>query len=120
MEYKLNAKNNELQNLLNQNNSLVNNEITSLKRGEKIINVNFVSIGNQDICNYSLICKNTDLFVRLEEKLYQGFPQFKNYETFFKVNTRRIKRFKTIDENKIKSNDIISIFIVEEDEDNQK
>ena len=88
-------------------------EITSIKPGEKIIAVNFLSMGNQDIINYCLPCKNTDLFVRLEEKLYQDFPQFKDYETYFEVKTRRIKRFKTIDENKINCNDIISVFIID-------
>ena len=70
-------------------------------------------MGTQDIMNYSLICKNTELFVRLEERLYEDFPQFKNYETFFEVNTRRIKRFKTLDENNIKSKDLINIFTVD-------
>ena len=87
-------------------------EITSIKPGEKIIAVNFLSMGNQDIINYCLPCKNTDLFVRLEEKLYQDFPQFKDYETYFEVKARRIKRFKTLDENKINCNDIISVFII--------
>ena len=88
-------------------------EITSIKPGEKIIAVNFLSMGIQDIINYCLPCKNTDLFVRLEEKLYQDFPQFKDYETYFEVKTRRIKKFKTIDENKINCNDIISVFIID-------
>ena len=47
------------------------------------------------------------------EKLNHDHPDLKNYETYFEVGTRRIKRFKTLDENKIKSNDIISIFINE-------
>ena len=33
--------------------------------------------------------KNTDLFVRLEEKLYDDFPEFKNYETYFEVKTKK-------------------------------
>jgi hypothetical protein len=70
-------------------------------------------MGNQDIGHYAVVCKNTDLFVRLEEKLYNEYPQFKNYETYFEVKTKRIKRFKTLDENKIKNGDIINIFIVE-------
>ena len=73
-----------------------------------------MSFGTQDIGHYNLICKNTDLFVRLEERLYQDFPDFKNYETYFVVNTRRIKRFKTIDENNIKNNDIVNVFRIEE------
>ena len=77
--------------------------------------VNFVSIGSQEISNYNIVCKNTDLFVRLEERLYQDFPQFKDYDTYFKVNTKIIKRFKTLDENHIKSNDVINVFKIEDD-----
>ena len=47
--------------------------------------INFVSMGLQGINNYNLICKNTDLFVRLEERLYGDFPQFKEYDTYFEV-----------------------------------
>ena len=90
-----------------------NTPITILRPGEKIMTINFVSMGTQEIGHYSLPCKNTDLFIRLEEKLNHDHPDLKNYETYFEVGTRRIKRFKTLDENKIKSNDIISIFINE-------
>ena len=107
----------EIQNL--KVNNLANSNqsgylIPSLKPGEKIIAINFVSMGIQDISNYNLICKNTDLFVRLEERLYNEFPNFKNFETYFEVKTKRIKRFKTIEENGIKGNDVISVFIIEE------
>ena len=110
------SKNIEQQKLLSD--TILNNKITSIKPGEEIISVNFVSMGNNDIGHYSLICKNTDLFVRLEERLYEDFPEFKNYETYFEVNTKRIKRFKTIDENKIKSKDIITVFRVEDESEN--
>ena len=72
-------------------------------------------MGSNDINNYNQICKNTELFVRVEERLYKDFPQFKNYETYFEVNGKRIKRFKTLNENKIKKNDVICIFTIEED-----
>ena len=84
------------------------------KLGEKIISVNFMTIGNQDIMNYSMPCKKSDLFVELEGKLYEDFPKYKNYNTYFEVNTRRIKRFKSIEENNIKGNDIIYLFVIEE------
>ena len=91
-----------------------NNVVTSLFPGETAFSVLFMTMGNQDIQNYAMTCKNTDLFVTLEEKLYNDYPKYKNYDTFFQVNTRRIKRFKTIEENNIKCNDIISIFIIDE------
>ena len=75
--------------------------------------INFVSMGIQDIGHYCLPCKNTDLFVRLEEKLNNDFPQLKDHEIYFEVKTKRIKRFKTLDENKIKSNDIVNIFLID-------
>ena len=111
----MNKKNNEIQQLLIKNNNTRDKyKITSINPGEEIISINFVSMGNQDIMNYNLICKNIDLFVREEERLYEKFPQFKKLETFFEVNGKRIKRFLTLDENKIKDNDIINIFIIEE------
>jgi hypothetical protein len=93
--------------------SIKTKSITELKEGEVIISVLFLSMGRQDIQNYSLPCKNTDLFVDLERQLYEDYPEYKNYETYFEVNTRRILRFKTIEENNIRSNAIINIFTVD-------
>ena len=96
----------------NLNNNLINNNyVISSKPGEKILSINFVSNGFQGIMNYSLPCKNTELFVRLEEKLNNDYPELKDKETYFLVNGRKIKRFKTLDENHIKSNDVINLFL---------
>ena len=118
LENEIIKKNKEIENYKSNINTFNNNNnlgfsITSIKPGEKIMTVNFVTMGIQDIGHYSLACKNTDLFVRLEERLYQDYPQFKNYETYFEVKTKRIRRFKTLEENKIDNNDIINIFIAE-------
>ena len=113
LENNLSIKNMEIQNYKSKNNINIKNEITSILPGEKIIGVNFVSMGINDIGHYNLVCKDSDLFVRLEERLYEDFPQFKEYETYFEVKTRRIKRFKTLKENNIKTNDIINVFIID-------
>ena len=89
------------------------NIVTTLFPGERAMSVLFMTMGSQDIQNYAMTCKNTDLFVTLEEKLYMDYPKYKNCETYFLVNSKRVKRFKTIEENNIKSNDIISLFICE-------
>lgn len=96
-----------------QNSKENQNEITSIKPGEKIISVQFISQGINDIFNYGMACKNTDLFVKLEERLYNDFPKYRKLETLFEVNGRRILRFQTLDENKIKNNDIINLFFNE-------
>ena len=71
-------------------------------------------MGNNDIGHYSLVCKYRDLFVKIEERLYDDFPKFTDYSTYFEANGRRIKRFKTLEQNKIKNNDIINLFIIDE------
>ena len=114
LENDLIKKNNEIPQLLIKNNNAKSTyEITSIHPGEKIMAINFVSMGNQDIMNYNLMCKNIDLFIRLEERLYEDFPQFKEFETYFEVNGKRIKRFKTIEQNNIKTNDVINVFTIE-------
>ena len=65
----------------------------------------------QEIKNYCLECRNTDLFVRLEEKLCEDFPKLKDYEIYFENKVKRIKRFKTLDENDIKNNDSINLIL---------
>ena len=112
MENDLVQKDIKIQKLLSQKSNDYF-DISSLKSNDKIICANFVSMGNNDIGHYSLVCKTRDLFVNLEERLYNDFPQFKNYETYFEVNGKRIKRFQTLEQNKIKNNDIINIFIIE-------
>ena len=69
--------------------------------------------GNQDIINYSMACRTTDLFSSLEERLYQDYPNHRNIEKIFMVNTNRISRNKTLEENNIKNNDIINIFPID-------
>ena len=103
----------ELENKIGENNNEVQSEylITSINPGDKIIAVNFVSKGIQVIEHYNLICKKTDLFIKLEERLYKDFPKFKDYNTNFISNGKSVKRFKSIGDNNIKNNDVISIVI---------
>ena len=113
LENNILQKNIEIQKLISEYNLNNQNAITTIKPGEKIIAVNFVSMGTNDIGHFNLVCKNVELFVRLEERLYANFPQFKKYETYFEVNGRRIKRFQTLEENGIKNNDVINIFLID-------
>ena len=115
LKNKINSSNiNELQKLLD----LKNKEIEELKLindplyrkpGEKIFSINFTSI-DQKIGHYSITCKNTDKFVRLEEQLYEDYPEYKDKETYFIKNGDKIKRFKNLDENNIKNNDVLMLY----------
>ena len=79
-----------------------------IKENEKTMVVHFVS-NSQDIQNYSLICKSTDLFEKLEEKLFKDYPKYTKDKTFFLANGNRIETSKTLEENKIKNNNVINV-----------
>ena len=91
----------------------INNlDFEQIKPGEKIFSINFISADNK-ISNYSLTCKNTDVFVKIEQMIYADFPEYKYKETYFMVNDCKIKRFLTMDENNIKRNDLLKLFVLE-------
>ena len=103
LESNLKSKNLEIQYFKNKENELMKSKLKltssleNLKQGE-IIAVNFISIDQK--VNYCLSCKNTDIFIKLEEKLYNEYPEYKELDTYFTVNGNIIKRFKTLKENK--------------------
>ena len=55
----------------------------------------------------SYICKNTDIFSRLEALLYKDYPEYQEEENFFTVNGIKIIKSKSLEDNKIKNNDIV-------------
>ena len=108
MEDKINALNNP-----KDKSDLDNNNVNEKSESGKIISVLFMTQGNQDIINYSMVCRTTDLFSSLEERLYQDFPNYRNVEKIFMVNANRIFKDKTLEENNIEHNDIICLFPTE-------
>ena len=59
----------------------------------------------------SFPCQKSDIFVRIEEKLYNEYPNYKDLNTYFTVNGIFIKRFRSIVENNLKNNDKIILNI---------
>ena len=116
-----NNNSNELQQIINMKNDEINklksqindNSLENIQPGEKILSVCFTS-WDQSIHNFNLPCKDSELFVRIEEKLYNEFSEYKEKETYFLVNGLKIRRFKTLKENNIKSGSIIILNIIEE------
>ena len=66
---------------------------------------------DQTIHNFKAIAKNTDNFSKLEDILYKEYPNYKDTDNFFIVNGKRINRNRTLEENKIKNNDILTLSI---------
>ena len=82
--------------------------------GDNIISIAFISV-NQKIQNYNRAYKDTEIISRIEEKLYNEYPEFKEKDTYLMLNTNKIKRFKSLKENNVKDGDIIQIHIYEEE-----
>ena len=76
-----------------------------LNDGEKIMTIIFQS-SNEEI-NYAALCKNTDIFNKIETQLYECYPEYRENENFFTSNGIKINKYKNMDENNIKNNDII-------------
>ena len=76
-----------------------------LSKGEKLISVIFTSSDHK--VHSSIICKNTEKFIKLEEKLYNNYPEYSDSDNYFMVNGNIISKFKTLDENNIKDSDNI-------------
>ena len=60
---------------------------------------------------YPLLCKKSDKFKELEQKIYEKYPNLKNEKHFYLCKGNIIDIEKAIEENKIKDNDIILINI---------
>ena len=84
---------------------------TSYQTMETIIAVNFISL-NYNI-NYPMAFKKTDIFSKIEKKLYHEFPILKSKQIFFVANGKTIDRSLTFEQNKIKSGNTILINEIE-------
>ena len=109
-EFSLYKKLYEKEEEIKKLNLKLKNYPSELLEGEKIMSVIFlIALKN----NYSIICKNTDLFINVESKLYEKFPDLKLNENFFLVGGNKINKYKSLDENKIKDNDLITLVTFE-------
>ena len=95
---------NKIIELNNMKNKISNNNnddlINVINPGEKILSALFISTDEK--ITYAIPCKNTTPFIRVEEKLYEEYPEYKDSKNYFIHNGTIIKRFKTIGENNIK------------------
>ena len=89
----------------NNKNSKINLENIN-KLGEESIELVFNSI-DQKIQNYKINCLSSNVFAEVEERLYKEFPEFREKDNYFLINGIKVKRFKTISQNDIKSGQII-------------
>ena len=116
----LNKKIKELENISNNNLERSNaieleNKIQLFRKycnfseGEKLISIKFIS-NEQDI-DYSIITSNTEKFNNLENMVYEKYPKYMETDNYFLVGGNRIDKNKTLEENIIKNNAVITLVI---------
>ena len=77
----------------------------TLEEGEKLMTIILKSEDENLI--YPITCKNTDSFYKIGAQLYTIFPKYIERENVFFVNGEKINRYKTLENNIIKNNDVI-------------
>ena len=87
-----------------------------LNNNEVLMTVNIMCLSPK--ITLSIICKNTHKFIYLENVLYEKYPELTESENYFIFGGIKINKFKTLEENGIKDNDIISLERIDNDDDN--
>ena len=77
------------------------------KPNEKLMSIVFNSFDEN--IHYSVICKNTDQFLKIESLLYDKYPQYKYLNKDYYVNGVKIDITKNLKDNNIKDSDIITL-----------
>ena len=112
LEKSIQDKENSLNKYLQENNKLIN-DIEKLKKsipfnlseGEKLISIAFLS-SDQNIC-FPVICKNTDKFIKIENLIYEKYPEYKDPKNDFFINGNKFNKNGSLEENNIKDKSII-------------
>ena len=132
MEIIINEKdkiiNENLQNQINitssNNNSQINkiseleDEIKKYKTyflspGDKLISIKLISTDQK--INFSTFAKINDKFMKIEDIIYNKYPEYQEYDNFFLVNGKKVNRNKTLEENNIKDNDVLTLSKIDND-----
>ena len=92
---------------------IISNNINKIKNDKNENNLYVKFVSSDFGVNYLIPCNKDDLVSRLEEELCKLFKKYKEYNITLTLNGKSIKRFKTIEENGIKSGDLIQFSISE-------
>ena len=74
---------------------------------EQLISIIFTSLDGN--IHYSIICKKTDSFSKIELLLLKRYPEYKKYKRIFIVNGNTVDVSRNVEENNIKNSDTITL-----------
>ena len=87
------------------NNNEMINHLQEEDEDENMMSVIFGTIDQK--LHYSVPCRKTDIFRKIEKKLYKEYPDYKDKNKYFLVNGKQVDVNKTLEENHIKNSDVI-------------
>ena len=105
---KLNIRTDKLSEILEEiriKDKIISNYPVILSEGEKLMSVIFTSLDKK--VQYSVICKNSDIFNKIENILYDSYLEYRESENNYTINGYKINKYKSLEANKIKDHDII-------------
>ena len=79
----------------------------NVQNEEKMMSI--ILISSDETIHYSIICKKTDNFSKIEELLYEKYPEYKKKNIRFTLNGEEINTSKNLEFNNIKNGDIITL-----------
>ena len=85
-----------------------NEEIEEDEEDEEDVYIKFISM-DQSIKDFGVRCQKSEKLVKIKKFLIKQNPQLKNKKIYFLGNGNKINDNKTIEENKIKNNDVLMI-----------
>ena len=77
-----------------------------------------IILGDQSIEKFNIVSKDSDIFTTLENKIYEKNPNLRENEKFFLFNGKKINKNKTLKDNNIKDNSVITLYKFDENDDN--
>ena len=84
-----------------------------LSPGDKLISIKLISTDQK--INFSTFAKINDKFTKIEDIIYNKYPEYQEYDNFFLVNGKKVNRNKTLEENNIKDNDVLTLSKIDND-----
>lgn len=93
---------------INENDDLERYNLSKLNPNA-LMTVIFIS--DDQKVHYSLICKQSDKFKDIEERLYKVYPEFAKTNNYFLVHGNTINKSKTLEDNKIKNSNIVTLYV---------
>ena len=79
----------------------------TLEKGEKLMTIIFITPDQK--LHYSVICKNTEEFHKIEGQLYKEYPEYTENENYFILNGKKINKYKTLEQNGINIKTLLTL-----------